>query len=82
MASVKSVFEDLPLKKQQTLARLFEMDEYKVLKEAMELLVVNQGKNALMAQGIEELKYLAGQAYGLKLLHQNLKELHKRLEKD
>lgn len=79
MAQAKSVFDELPLKKRQVLARLYEMDEYKVLKEAIELLQNNQGKNALLAPSFEELKYLSGQAYGLKLLHENLKALHKSM---
>lgn len=81
MPSMKSVFEDLPLKKQQMLSHLYETDDYKVLKEAIQLLRLNAGKAALDAASWEEVKHLQGQAHGLKLLHQNLKDLHSKIEK-
>lgn len=75
---MKSVFEDLSSKEQQILARLYEMDEYKVLKKAIELLRINAGKEILLTQTWDEVKHLQGQAHGLKMLHLNLKELNKQ----
>lgn len=74
---MKTVFDDLSLKEQQMLARLYEMDEYKVLKKAIELLRINAGKEVLLSQSWDEVKHLQGQAHGLKMLHLNLKGLHK-----
>lgn len=79
---MKSVFDDLPPKVRQTLARLYEMDEYGALRQAIELARVNAGKEALLAQSWDETKHLQGQAHGLKMLHLNLKELHKKSVKD
>lgn len=79
---VKSVLNDLSPKKRQLLVELYDMPHYAVLKEVIELLQGNQALNVLTASNMEEVKYLSGQAYGLKLLHQNLKELHDKMEKD
>lgn len=78
MASAQNVLEDMPLKKRERLCHLVETEDYEVLKEAIELLRLNAAKWALDAQDFPEVKFLQGQAHGLKMLHQNLKELHKK----
>lgn len=75
---MKSVFDDLPPKVRQTLARLYEMPEYDALKLALDALRINAGKEALTTVNWDETKHLQGQAHGLKMLHLNLKELNKK----
>lgn len=82
MASIKNILDELPVGKKKTLANLFETEGYTVLKDVMILLRENAGMQALNAQNIEELKHLQGQAHGLKMLHFNIKELHKTMSKD
>lgn len=77
-----SVFDDLSPKDRQALARLYELDEYKALRNAIQLLRANAATRALDALTFEEVKHLQGQAQGLKLLHLQLKELHKKSVKD
>lgn len=77
MATNKNILEELPLKKREALGRLYDSPEYEVLKEAIKLLQDNAASWALSAPDFSEVRYLAGQAYGLKMLHQNLKHLHK-----
>lgn len=74
---MKNVLEELPLKKREALGRLYESSDYVVLKEAIGLLRLNCGQWALGAGTWEEVKHLQGQAHGLKMLHQNLKNLQK-----
>lgn len=82
MASPKNILENLPLKKREMLCRLFETEEYAVLKEAIQLLRENAGVWALDAMNFEEVKHLQGQAHGLKMLHQNIKLLHDKQQKE
>lgn len=79
---MKSVFDELPLQDRKNLSRLVEMDVYKSLKLAMQKLRVNAATHALDASNFEEVKHLQGQAHGLKMLHQNLKDLNKSMSKD
>lgn len=79
---MKGILDDLPLKDRQALAHLYETDDYKVLKKVLELLRINAATFTLEAQNFEEVKHLAGQAHGLKMLHQHMKENHKKMSKD
>ncbi len=78
MASPKNVLDELPLKKRQLLEKLYEMPEYKVLLEAIELVRLNAAKHALDAGSIEDLRSMQGQALGLKLLVRQMEDLHRR----
>jgi hypothetical protein len=82
MASNRNILEDLPVKVRQQLVTFFEKDDYQALKQVLDALRVNIAKFALDAQSWEEVKHLQGQAHGLKMLHLNLKELHKKSLKD
>lgn len=77
MATNKNILEELPLKKREALGRIFDSPDYVVFKEAIRLLQDNIASWALIAQDFPEVRFLAGQAHGLKMLHQNLKNLHK-----
>lgn len=77
MSSAKNIFQSLPLKKRESLCRLYESSEYSVLKEAIDLLRMEAGKWALTSSSWDDVKHLQGQAHSLKQLHQNLKELDK-----
>lgn len=77
MPTMQNILQELPLKKREALGRIYESPDYPVLKEAIGLLRTNCGNWALDAQSFEEVKHLQGQAHGLKMLHQNLKNLHK-----
>lgn len=79
---MKTVFDELSPAERRTLARLYEMDEYKVLKRVIEISRLNAATRALDALTWEETKHLQGQAHGLKHLHLNIKELHKQSIKD
>lgn len=79
---MKSILDDFTKNDRMALARLFETKEYAVLKKYMEATRVNAAKFALDAQNWEEVKHLQGQAHGIKMLHLNLKENHKKSVKD
>ena len=79
---MKSFIEDLPPKKREALARLYEREDYKILVEVMEQCRLNAATQALDAGSWEEVKHLQGQAHGIKMLHLNLKDNHKKLAKD
>lgn len=82
MSSTKSILENLPLKKREALGRLYESPEYDVLKEVLNMLRDEAGRWALTSTSWEDVKHLQGQAHGLKMLHQNLKNLNKVTNKE
>jgi hypothetical protein len=82
MPSIKTVLDEMSKKDRLALAHLYETDGYNVLVRFMELCRINAGKSALLAQDFNEVKHLQGQAHGLKQLHLNIKENHKKMNKD
>lgn len=79
---MKSILDLLSKNDRMALARLYESNDYKVIKKYIEALRVNAAKMTLDAQNYEEVKHLQGQAHGLKMFHLNLKENHKQSVKD
>lgn len=80
--SMKSILDTMTKNEKMALARLFETNEYKILKKYMEATRVTAATLALNAQNWEEVKHLQGQAHSIKMLHLNLKENHKQSVKD
>ncbi len=75
---MKNILDELPAKDREILAIGFESPFYATLKKVMEIARLNAAKACLTSTTFEEVKHLQGQAHGVKMLHLNLKDLHKK----
>lgn len=60
---MKSTVDLLSKNEKAALAALYETDGYKVLKRVHELELIGMGKDAIVAQTMEQVKFLNGRAF-------------------
>lgn len=79
---MKSVADNLSGKERILLAALFEdIETMKALRSLLQSERINLATKALVASNYEEVKYLQGEAAGLKALVHTLKDIHTKEEK-
>jgi len=79
MVKVKSTLEELTKNERDALARLYETDSYKALVKLIQLERLEIAKDHLDQSDILMVRYLSGQASGLKKLILTLKDNHQKI---
>lgn len=81
MAKPKSSIEQLSAKERELLARLYETDHYKVLIRLIEIERLELAKDHVDETDISTIRYLSGQARGLKKLVGTIRDNYTKTQK-
>jgi hypothetical protein len=79
---MKSTIDLLSQKDREALASFHGSDAFNALKKLHDATVIGLGKDALIAQTLEEVKFLNGRAYQSKVILSLIKEIHKLVDKE